>query len=241
MKRLIAVIPARYESSRFPGKPLASIAGKTMIHRVYERVNALSCFEQVIVATDDERIYAEVESFGGKAVMTGECSCGTERVYEAIKDVDADIVINIQGDEPLIKQEMILDLVHAFDDESVQMATLKKKIETQREIEAPNVVKVITDCNDDAIYFSRFTIPFNRDHQLVDYYKHIGIYGYTKTFLAKYVSLPESFLEKTEKLEQLRVIENGYKIRVKETKYESIGVDLPEHIQLVEEQLKNEQ
>ncbi len=241
MKKILAVIPARYESSRFPGKPLADIAGKTMIHRVYERVSGLDCFEQVIVATDDERIYSEVESFGGKVVMTGECSCGTERVYEAVKDIDADIVINIQGDEPLIKQEMIMDLVFAFEDESVQMATLKKRIVSQREVEAPNVVKVITDCNDDAIYFSRYTVPYNRDNQLVDYYKHIGIYGYTKTFLAKYVSLPESFLEKTEKLEQLRAIENGYKIRVKETKYESIGVDLPEHIQLVEEQLKNGQ
>lgn len=240
MKRIIAVIPARYESTRFLGKPLAMIAGKTMIHRVYERVSALTCFSQVIVATDDERILNEVETFGGTAVMTGNCSCGTERVYEATKNIDADIIINVQGDEPLIKQEMILDLVHAFDDESVQMATLKKKIESQREIEAPNVVKVITDCNDDAIYFSRFTIPYNRDNQAVSYYKHIGIYGYTKDFLATYVSLPESFLERTEKLEQLRVLENEYKIRVKETQYESIGVDLPEHIKLVEEQLKNE-
>lgn len=240
MKRIVAVIPARYESTRFPGKPLAMIAGKTMIHRVYERVSALTCFSKVIVATDDERILHEVEAFGGKAVMTGNCSCGTERVYEATKNIDADIIINVQGDEPLIKQEMILDLVRAFDDESVQMATLKKKIESQREIEAPNVVKVITDCNDDAIYFSRYTIPYNRDNQDVSYYKHIGIYGYTKNFLATYVSLPESFLERTEKLEQLRVLENGYKIRVKETQYESIGVDLPEHIKLVEEQLENE-
>lgn len=240
MKRIIAVIPARYESTRFPGKPLAMIAGKTMIHRVYERVSALKCFSQVIVATDDERILHEVEAFGGTAVMTGNCSCGTERVYEATKNIDADIIINVQGDEPLIKQEMILDLVRGFDDESVQMATLKKRIESQREIEAPNVVKVITNCNDDAVYFSRFTIPYNRDNQNVAYYKHIGIYGYTKDFLAVYVSLPESFLERTEKLEQLRVLENGYKIRVKETQYESIGVDLPEHIKLVEEQLENE-
>ncbi|WP_033152000.1 3-deoxy-manno-octulosonate cytidylyltransferase [Pseudobutyrivibrio ruminis] len=240
MKKIVAVIPARYESSRFPGKPLAVITGKTMIHRVYERVKCVECFEQVIVATDDDRIKDEVESFGGIAVMTGECTCGTERVFEAVKNIDADIIINVQGDEPLIKKEMIMDLVNAFSDESVYMATLKKRIELQREIEATNVVKVITDCNDDAIYFSRYTIPFNRENMKTTYYKHIGIYGYTKSFLEKYVSMPESFLERTEKLEQLRVLENGYKIRVKETQYESVGVDLPEHIKIVEEELANE-
>ena len=176
MKKIVAVIPARYASSRFPGKPLAIISGKTMIHRVYERVKMAKCFEDIIVATDDERIKDEVNSFGGKVVMTGECSCGTERVYEAIKNEKVDVVINIQGDEPLIAPEMILELAGLFDDKTVQMATLKKRIIEENEISASNVVKVITDINDDAIYFSRFAIPYNRCGEPVDYYKHIGIY-----------------------------------------------------------------
>ena len=238
--KIIAVIPSRYGSSRFPGKPLAMILGKPMIQWVYERIVNIDEISDAYVATDDERIYNTVIGFGGKAVMTGECSCGTDRVYQACKDIDCDIVLNIQGDEPMIKPEMVKDLISAFDDSEVKMATLKKEIFTESDINNPNIAKLITDANHDAIYFSRSTIPYNRDKKEVKYYKHIGVYGYTKNFLKTFVNLPKSDLENSEQLEQLRVIENGYKIRVVETEYQSIGVDLPEHIKLVESEIKKE-
>lgn len=238
MKKIIAVIPSRYESSRFPGKPLAMICNKPMIQHVYERVLSVKQIYDVYVATDDKRIFDCVETFGGKAIMTSQCNCGTDRVYQASKDIDCDIVLNIQGDEPTIKTEMIEDLISAFNDDKVQFATLKKRCEISDDYFAPNTVKVITDINGDAIYFSRYAVPYNRDDRLINYYKHIGVYGYTKKFLEKYVSLPQSSLELAESLEQLRAIENGYKIRVIETKYNSIGVDLPEHVKLVEAELK---
>ena len=240
-KQYVAIIPARYQSSRFPGKPLAQILGKPMIQWVYEKVASVQEIEDVYVATDDERIYKEVQKFGGKAIMTGECSCGSDRVYQACKDIDAEIIVNIQGDEPAIKVDMIRDLIRAFDDSRVDMATLKSEIEGE-DVANPNIVKVITDKNNDAIYFSRSVIPYNRDKvQGIKYYKHIGVYGYKKQFLEKYVKMSQSELEKTESLEQLRVLENGYKIRVLETRHQSIGVDLPEHIYLVEEELKKEE
>lgn len=239
MKKIIAVIPARYQSSRFPGKPLAMIAGKMMIERVYERVKEVPEIQEVLVATDDIRIFDVVTAFGGKAVMTGECSCGTERVYETVRDIACDIVINVQGDEPLIQKEMIQDLIITFADKDVCMATLKKKITEQDDINNPNIVKVITDKNNNALYFSRCPIPYNRNESKTIYYKHIGIYGYTKKFLKKYVKMQRTELEKSENLEQLRVLENGFDIRVRETLYESIGVDLPEHIERVERALKN--
>lgn len=236
--KIISIIPSRYQSSRFPGKPLALIYGKPMIQWVYEKVNSVESIAETYVATDDERIYSAVCAFGGKAIMTGECNCGTDRVYQACKDIDADIVLNIQGDEPMIKQEMILQLISAFDDDSVNMATLKKQIFTEADINNPNIAKILTDENNNAIYFSRSTIPYNRDGAEVKYYKHVGVYGYKKDFLKTFVSLPQASLEKAEQLEQLRAIQNGYKIRVVETQYESIGVDLPEHIARVEEEMK---
>lgn len=238
-KKIIAVIPARYQSSRFPGKPLAMILGKSMIQRVYERVRAVDFFMDVIVATDDQRIRQEVERFGGHAVMTGVCNCGTERVYQAVCQTDAEIIINIQGDEPLIKGEMIKELADIFEDPSVVMATLKKKIDNKDEIMRNNIVKVVTDQCGNALYFSRSPIPCDRDHAGAVYYKHIGIYGYTKDFLGTYVQLPQTEMETIEKLEQLRVLENGYQIRVKETIYETFGVDLPEQISQVETELRN--
>ena len=239
MKKIIAVIPARYQSSRFPGKPLAMILGKPMIQRVYERVRAVDLLMDVIVATDDKRIRQEVERFGGHAVMTGVCACGTERVYQAACHTDADIIINVQGDEPLIHGEMIRELAGVFEDDTVVMATLKKKVETNAEVMQDNIVKVVTDRYGDALYFSRSPVPYDRDCAGAIYYKHIGIYGYTKAFLQKYVQLPESELESAEKLEQLRVLENGYKIRVKETVYDTFGVDLPEQILKAEAELRN--
>lgn len=241
MKKIVSVIPARYQSSRFPGKPLALIKGKPMIQWVYERVSAVEEISEVYVATDDERIFNEVQEFGGKAIMTGECSCGSDRVYQACKNIDCDIILNIQGDEPMIKTEMIKDLISAFDDPDVQMATLKKEITSESDINNPNIAKLITDVNDNAIYFSRSTVPYNRDGlDDVKYFKHIGVYGYTKDFLKTFVELPQSKLERAEQLEQLRAIENGYKIKVVETKYQSIGVDLPEHIKIVEQEIEKE-
>lgn len=238
MKKIVAVIPARYQSSRFPGKPLAMISGKTMIQRVYERVKGAGICSDVIVATDDGRIMQEVKRFSGHAVMTGACNCGTERVYLASRQADADVIVNVQGDEPLIKGEMIRELAAAFDDPSVTMATLKKRIEDKAEAMQGNVVKVVTDLDNNAIYFSRSPIPYDRENIHAVYYKHIGIYGYTKAFLEKYVGLPVSQLESVEKLEQLRVLEHGFKIRVMETVHESFGVDIPEHISRIEAELR---
>lgn len=240
-KNVIAVIPARYQSSRFPGKPLAKILGKPMIQWVYERVSKVEAINEVYVATDSQEIFDVVTNFGGTAILTGECKCGTDRVYEAIKNINADIVLNIQGDEPLIKKEMIESIIAEFSDPDVNMVTLKKKITNVNDVNKANVVKVISDIHNDAIYFSRCPIPFDRDgNEGTEYYKHIGIYGYTKNFLNTFVNLKRSNLECMENLEQLRAIENGYKIRVVETQYESVGVDLPEHIALVEEAMKKE-
>lgn len=238
MKKIVAVIPARYHSSRFPGKPLAEIVGKPMIQRVYEQVKKVNNIDDVIVATDDEHIYSAVLKFSGNVVMTGECSCGTERVYESVKDYPCDIVINIQGDEPLIKPEMINELIAVFEDESVEMATLCKEIVDVADINNPNIVKVVRGKNDNALYFSRYPIPFNRDKRSdVKYFKHVGIYGYNKEFLKKYVQTEKTLLETAENLEQLRVLECGHKIKVKETIYDSIGVDVPEDILKIEKEL----
>lgn len=232
--KIFAVIPARYQSSRFPGKPLADICGKPMIRYVYETVTNIEAISDTYVATDDERIYNAVSDFGGKVVMTGKCACGTERVAQACSDIECDVVLNMQGDEPLIKPEMICDLISAFDDTFVNMATLKKRITSRDNIENPNIVKLITDVNNNAIYFSRSAIPYNRDGlETVKYYRHIGVYGYKKEFLMKYTQLPRSPLECAEELEPLRALENGYSIRVVETECESIGVDTPNDLDRV--------
>lgn len=239
MKKTVTVIPARYQSSRFPGKPLAMIAGKAMIQRVYEQLGQAAGIDKIIVATDDERIYNAVGQFNGIAVMTGECSCGTERVYEAVKDCTCDIVINVQGDEPLIKPEMVEELITAFADDSVVMATLCKEITSDADVNNPNIVKVVRDKNEDALYFSRYPVPYNRDGRKdVKYFKHIGIYGYKKDFLKEYVQMKRTPLELAENLEQLRVLENGCKIRVIETQYDSIGVDTPEDIFKIEKEME---
>nr|WP_024837328.1 3-deoxy-manno-octulosonate cytidylyltransferase [Clostridium sp. 12(A)] len=239
-----AIIPSRYQSSRFPGKPLALISGKPMIQWVYENVSKVTQLDGVYVATDDQRIFVTVESFGGKALMTSSAhACGTDRLAECADILqlnDEDIVLNIQGDEPLIRPEMVMDLISTFDSESVYMGTLKKKIEEEEELNNPNVVKVITDVNGDAIYFSRHTLPYERDGKRRTHYKHIGAYGYKKWFLVKFSELDKTELELSESLEQLRAIENGYKVRVKETKWQTVGVDAPEQIALVEKELEKE-
>ena len=239
--KTIAIIPSRYGSSRFPGKPLALIAGKPMIQWVYENVSKAAFLDAVYVATDDQRIFDCVENFGGKALMTASThTCGTDRLAECadiLKLEDEDIVLNIQGDEPLINPQMVADLYSTFDDASVYMGTLKKLIDETEELQNPNVVKVITDVNEYAIYFSRYCLPYERDEKKTAHFKHIGAYGYKTWFLKKYSKMPKTSLEIAESLEQLRVIENGLKIKVKETRYQTIGVDTPEQIELVENEL----
>lgn len=240
--KTIAIIPSRYDSSRFPGKPLALIFGKPMIQWVYENVSKAEFLDAVYVATDDKRIFDCVEAFGGRALMTASThTCGTDRLAECaeiLKLEDEDIVLNIQGDEPLIKAEMVWDLYSCFDQDDVYMGTLKKKIAVDEELNNPNVVKVINDKNDYAIYFSRYCLPYERDGKKATHYKHIGAYGYKTWFLKKYSKMAKTPLEILESLEQLRVLENGYKIRVKETNFQTVGVDTPEQIAQVEEELR---
>ncbi len=240
---ILALIPARYGSSRFPGKPLAIVNGKPMIQRVYEQT--VKAFPNACVATDDERIYNAVKEFGGKVVMTSTShNSGTDRCYEALKNYmqesgeTFDIVINVQGDEPYIHPEQLMQLEGCFNDPSVELATLVKRVKDKRELFNQNSPKVILDKDKNAIYFSRTPIPFPRDIDVTDeyvqntpYFRHIGLYGYRADTLAKICSMPQSFLEKTEKLEQLRWIENGLKIRVAETEYETHAVDTLEDLE----------
>jgi 3-deoxy-manno-octulosonate cytidylyltransferase (CMP-KDO synthetase) len=248
--RVIAVIPARYQSSRFPGKPLAQILGKPMIQYVYERSSAACRVDEVWVATDDQRIYEVVKSFGGNAMLTSpNHESGTERVAEVARKIPADVVINVQGDEPLIRPEAIDILAEAMaEDQKTPMATLKRKISRKQDIDNPNCVKVVTSKEGFALYFSRSPIPFDRDghttlrddtalrdgHTHLFAYQHIGIYAYRQDFLLQIPALPPSILEQTERLEQLRILENGYRIKVIETDYESYGVDTPEDVSRIE-------
>lgn len=241
MVKVTGIIPARYQSTRFPGKPLADICGKPMIQHVYERAKAASVLEDVLVATDDARIYEAVTGFGGKAVMTSpHHSTGTDRLAEVATELDSDIVVNIQGDEPLLRPESIEQAVRPLlEDESLEMSTLKLRIENPEDVLDPNVVKVVTDLNGNALYFSRAPIPYPREGTTT-YYRHIGLYVYRREFLLRFAKLAPTPLETIEKLEQLRALENGYKIRVVETEYSAIGVDTPEDLEKVKQILVGE-
>ena len=237
--KILGVIPARYASTRFPAKPLADIMGKSMIRRVYERAQAASSLTKVVVATDHREIFEHVENFGGDVCLTNpDHQSGTDRCHEALtlEREQFDFVINIQGDEPFIAPEQI-DLLASCFSESVHIATLVKKIENAQALHNPNVVKAVLDKNDYALYFSRETLPHLRgipkDQWLESgvFYKHIGIYGFASHTLQKLVALPLSFLEKSEALEQLRWLENGYRIKVRKTSLESIGIDTPEDLE----------
>lgn len=240
--KTIAIIPSRFGSKRFPGKPLAQIDGHPMIQWVYSNVRKTKVLDDVYVATDDKRIEECVNGFGGKAIMTSSNhTCGTDRIAECVQKLqlnDEDLVLNIQGDEPLISEQMVMDLYNIFRDDKVYMGTLKKLIEKNSELENPNVVKVITDHNNDALYFSRYCLPYERDGIKVRHYKHIGAYGYKTWFLLKYSKMEKTALEKSESLEQLRVLENGFKIRVNETMHQTVGVDTPEQIKEVEKEIE---
>ncbi|WP_026560968.1 3-deoxy-manno-octulosonate cytidylyltransferase [Bacillus sp. J37] len=233
--KVIGVIPARYGSSRFPGKPLAMILNKPMIQHVYERVSESKLLDQVIVATDHEDIKKVVEDFGGQVVMTRtDHETGSDRIAEVTAKVEGDFFVNIQGDEPLIHHDIIDALVKEAKESPNAVVTAKTKIKDLQDVNNPNVVKVITDHTDRAIYFSRSAIPYNRSNVSFSYYKHLGIYGYPKEVLNKFVQLPQSSLEEAEMLEQLRLLENGYTVKVVETSYNAVGVDTPEDIEKVE-------
>lgn len=238
--KFLGVIPSRYASTRLEGKPLKDICGHTMIEWVYKRTK-LSNLDEVVVATDDERIYEEVEKFGGKAILTSkEHENGTSRIAEVCtKYEDYDVIVNVQGDEPLIEPEMINSIINSFkEDDTISMSTLKYKIDTMEEIENPNYVKVITDKKGYALYFSRSVIPYPRKLDIQNYYKHVGIYGYKRDFVVEYAKMESTPLELSESLEQLRALENGYRIKVMETPYKIIGVDTQEELEKVREYIK---
>jgi len=234
--KILAVIPARYASSRFPGKALATLDSRTMLEHVYERATMSRYLGTIVIATDDRRIYDEARRFGARVMMTrGDHVSGTDRVAEVASAFeDAELVVNIQGDEPLIDPTAIdTAVLPLLEEPAIPMGTLKKRIEDPREISDPNVVKVVTDRFENAIYFSRSTIPYPRDTGPVPHFKHIGLYVYRRDFLLRYPDMPVGPLETTERLEQLRALENGFKIRVVETDYESLGVDTPDDLERV--------
>jgi 3-deoxy-manno-octulosonate cytidylyltransferase (CMP-KDO synthetase) len=236
--KVLGIIPARYASTRFPGKPLIDIQGKSMIQRVYEQALKATSLNKVVVATDDERIAEAVKNFGGEFVMTGSThQSGTDRCAEVSQHFpDFDTVINIQGDEPFINPKQIDLLVSCFEEEDVQLATLIKEIHTEEELFNNNIPKVVINSRQEAVYFSRHTIPYIRSvekdqwlnaHQ---FYKHIGIYGYTTITLHEITKLQPSSLEVAESLEQLRWVENGYTIQTRITAIETIAIDTPEDL-----------
>lgn len=233
--KFLGIIPVRYNSTRLPKKALKDIAGHPMIEWVYKRA-IKSRLDRVVVATDSKKVYNVVKEFGGEAILTDENHTnGTSRIAEVCKKItDYDVVINIQGDEPLIEPDMINSLIDAFENEKdLKMVTLKHRLEKKIDIENPNYVKVVTDIFDYAIYFSRSVIPYPREKTENIYFKHIGIYGYKREFVIEYSNLSSTPLEKSESLEQLRVLENGCKIKVIETPYEIIGVDTQEELEKV--------
>ncbi|HEY1760176.1 MAG TPA: 3-deoxy-manno-octulosonate cytidylyltransferase [Bryobacteraceae bacterium] len=238
-KSILGVIPARYASSRFPGKPLAAIAGKTMLQHVWERASQARYLTNLVIATDDERIRAAAEDFSAKVVITrADHLSGTDRVAEAASASNAQIIVNIQGDEPMIDPAAIdAAVLGILDQEDAPMSTLKTRLFRASDAADPNIVKVVTGADGNALYFSRSAIPYARDSggpfardadSKPAYYKHIGLYVYQRDFLLAYPDLPVGPLERAERLEQLRALENGFKIRVVETDCDSLGVDTPE-------------
>lgn len=243
----ICIIPARFGSTRLPGKPLITLGNKPIIQWVYERALESKCFEHIFVATDDERILEAVQEFRGQAIMTSkEAPSGTDRVHEAIENLlkegykidESSVIVNIQGDEPFIKSEMIKELVELMKEGYDYMGTLATAIKKEEDFLNPNIVKVVFDYSMNALYFSRSPIPFNREKYIKGssnnnfMYKHIGIYGYSFKVLKKFVKLPQSNLERIESLEQLRAIENGIRIKIAITEYDSFGIDTPEDLEV---------
>ena len=243
--KFIGIIPARYASTRFPGKPLAMLGGRTVIQRVYEQAAAV--LEEAYVATDDERIFKAVEEFGGRVVMTRQDhKSGTDRIEEAAEKIgtQADVIINIQGDEPFIQKSQIGTLKSLFENSETQIGTLGKKFESIEAATNPNSPKIVTDKNGFALYFSRSVIPYIRGKEQAEwlqhfpFLKHLGLYAYRRDVLRQITQLPQSPLEMAESLEQLRWLENGYRIRVGLTDMETVGIDTPDDLRRAEEFLK---
>lgn len=240
--KILGIIPARYASSRFPGKPLIQIKGKSMIQRVYEQSKRSELLTDLVVATDDERIYEHVIEFGGNAVLTStEHQSGTDRCLEALQKNKNkfDVVINIQGDEPFIDPSQITDLIKCFEDKNTDIATLVKKVHHIEELDSPSMVKVVINNRDQAMYFSRSIIPFIHEvpreewSEQYDFYEHVGIYGYTTKALEEITKLPISSYEVLERLEQLRWLENGFTIKVAYTEIDSEPIDTPEDLERI--------
>lgn len=241
--KIIAVIPARYEASRFPGKLMQILGDKTVIATTYQNVVNTQLFDEVFVATDSETIFNEIENIGGNAVMTGEHETGSDRIAEAIQNIDCDIVINVQGDEPFLKTEPLQQLIEVFKqdaEQNISLASLKIKLENREEVENPNNVKVITDLQNFAMYFSRSVIPYPREKSMeTAYYKHIGVYAFRKNALQKFAELAMTPLEISEKIEAIRYLEYGMKIKMIETNFVGVGIDTPEDLEKAKEILKN--
>lgn len=235
MNKVIAVIPARYNSTRFPGKLMEVLGDKTIITTTYQNVVETGLFDEVFVATDSELIFDEISKNGGKAVMTGEHETGSDRIAEAVQDIDCDIVINVQGDEPFLKKDPLKQLIDVFSNDEkkeISLASLKIQLKETEEIKSPNNVKVITDRDGFALYFSRSVIPFHRELAFdVKYYKHIGVYAFRKEALLAFSKLPMLPLETSEKLEQLRYLEYGKRIKMIETDFVGVGIDTPEDLE----------
>ena len=232
----VAFIPARYAATRFPGKLMQLLGAKTIIRHVYDNTLETGLFKEVVVVTDSEIIYKEITSHGGKAIMSRkEHESGSDRIAEAIEDMDIDVVVNVQGDEPFIKKEPLAKLIRLFEDPSVRVASLMRKI-SKEEAANPNNVKVVVDKNNNALYFTRGVIPFNRSGE-ANYFLHVGVYAYRKDALLSFTQWPPSKLEQAEKLEQLRYLENGVKIKIAETEYINIAIDTPEDLERAKELL----
>ena len=241
--KIIAVIPARYEASRFPGKLMQMLDEKTVIATTYQNVVDTQLFDEVFVATDSERIYNEIKNIGGNALMTGEHETGSDRIAEAVATIDCDIVVNVQGDEPFLKLEPLKKLISVFKDDKeaqISLASLKIKLSEIEDIENPNHVKVITDLQNFAMYFSRSVIPYPRETSIkAEYYKHIGVYAFRKKALLNFAKLKMQPLEIAEKIECIRYLEYGMKIKMIETDFVGVGIDVPEDLEKARLILKN--
>ena len=229
---IVAAIPARYAATRFPGKLMKMLGNKTIIRHVYDNTVSTGLFNDVFVVTDSDIIYKEINESGGKVIMSKkEHESGSDRIAEAITEMNIDVIVNVQGDEPFIKKEPLEKLVHLFNDDSIQVASLMRKISKEEAVN-PNNVKVVTDRSGYALYFSRSIIPYQREEKMNnEYFLHVGVYAYKKDALIGFTKLPQSKLEKIEKLEQLRYLENGIKIKMAETDYKNIAIDTPEDLE----------
>lgn len=234
LNKVIAVIPARYEASRFPGKLMKILGNQTIIFTTYQNVVKTGLFDDVFVATDSKIIFDEIKKNGGKVIMTQKHETGSDRIAEAIKNIDCEIVVNVQGDEPFLKKEPLKQLLEVFkndNEKEISVASLKIKITEQDEIENINNVKVITDNQDFALYFSRSVIPYPRDNEIIIYFKHIGVYAFRKNALIDFSNLQMKPLEKAEKIECIRYLEYGMKIKMVETDFIGVGIDVPEDLE----------